>query len=149
MFFQNLIMHLFFANVYIILCVSSFLDKLLPDFFFPSKLVHVNLCVAPVAQSCVCAVLENLVPNLSFLSKLSHVNLCSSCNIIMCMRISREAFAWSFFGQSFSHVSFACYFYSTSTCACISGEGLSGLFFVKPFVREFVCSACSTIELDF
>jgi hypothetical protein len=47
-------MHLFFANVYIILCVCTFLDKLLPNVFFPSKLVHVNLCVAHVAQSCMC-----------------------------------------------------------------------------------------------
>ncbi len=98
-------MHLFLANVYIIFCVCAFLDKLLPDFFFPTKLVHVNLCVAPVAQSCVCTFFKKLVPNLFFLSKFLHVILCSSCNIIMCTHISREGFAWSFFGQSFSHVS--------------------------------------------
>ncbi len=68
MFLKNLIMHLFFANVYIIFCVCAFLDKLLPDFFFPTKLVPVNLFVAPVAQSCVRAFLEKLVPNLFFLS---------------------------------------------------------------------------------
>ncbi len=142
-------MHLFFTNVYIILCVRALLDKLLPDFFFPSKLVHVNLCVAPIAQSCVCIFLEKLVPNLFFLSKLSHVSLCSSCNIIMGTHISREAFAWSFFGQSFSHVSLLVVPIAQSHVRAFLEKVLFGLFFVKVFVHEFVCSSCSMIELDF
>ncbi len=142
-------MHLFFANVYIILCVCTFLDKLLPNVFFPSKLVHVNLCVAPVAHSCVCAFLEKLVPNLFFWSKLLHLSLCSSCNIIMCTHISREAFAWSFFSQSFFHVSLLVVPIAQSHVCAFLEKVLFDLFFVKPFVHEFVCSSCSMIELDF
>jgi hypothetical protein len=76
--------------------------------------------------------LEKLVPNLFFGSKLSHVSLCSSCNIIMCRHISREAFAWSFFGQSFLHVSLLVVPIAQSHVHAFLEKVLFGLIFVKP-----------------
>jgi hypothetical protein len=75
--------------------------------------------------------------------------LCSSCNIIMCTHISREAFAWSFFSQSFFHVSLLVVPIAQSHVCAFLEKVLFDLFFVKPFVHEFVCSSCSMIELDF
>jgi hypothetical protein len=67
----------------------------------------------------------------------------------MCTHISREAFAWSFFGQSFLHVSLLVVPIAQSHVRAFVEKVLFGLFFVKPFVHEFVCSSCSMIELDF